>query len=189
MKVGTKMETNKVVSTPLFPRMDNPKLRRKRTPRPAVDHRSGTRVLAKGVNQPQKARRTHIHGARKKHEKCDVHFVLLLSHATSHWYLLDDGCVDHEYHCEEHEEHKFLKKRDHDEHEVDLMEVMYDADVNPKTIGIVMEAVRKKKGKTGQYLSKSIQNASAKYREEMQILQGMSKDWSVARKCIWELAR
>lgn len=170
MKVGTEMETNKVVSTLPFPYMDNPKLRRKKTPKPTVNHQSGKHVLAPGAPNPHKVRRTHIYWAKKKEEICDVHFVLLLSHATRHWYLLDDGCVQHEYRCKEHEEHKFLKKRDHDEDKIDLMEVMYDAEVNPKAIGTIMEAVWKEKGKTGQYLSKSIRYASGKYHREMQIL-------------------
>ena len=115
---------------------------------------------------------------------CDVHVILLLSHNTGHWYLLDDGSVEHEHQCEQQNEHKFVKQKDCSPDKVDFMQLMYDAKISTKTIGTIMEAARKKKGKPGQFLSQSIASASNKYREEMEVLKGMSKDWSVAQKSI-----
>ena len=189
MKVGTKMETNKVVRSSPFTRMPNPKLKNKRPPKPAVDHRSGKRVIAPGAIKPPHKRRTHRHGGRVKEQLCDVHVILLVSHLTGYWFLLDDGDLEHQYHCKEHTEHKFVKNKDCSPDEVDLMQVMYSADISPKTIGTIMNAVRNKKGKPGTFLSRSIANASQKYREDMEVLKGMSKDWSVAKKSIWELAK
>ena len=189
MKVGTKMETNKVVRSSAFKRMGNPKLKNKKPPKPAVDHQSGTRVVAPGAIKTPHKPRTHRHGGKVKEQLCDVHVILLFSHLTGHWFLLDNGMLDHEYHCEEHHKHKFVKQKDCSPDEVDLMQVMYSAEISPKTIGTIMDAVRNKKGKPGTFLSRSIANASQKYREDMEVLKGMSKDWSVAKKSIWELAK
>ena len=66
----------------------------------------------------------------------------------------------------------------------DLMQVMYEIKVQPAIISCVMKKVRTKKGRRGRLLTKTIANAKRKHRTEMNLLLGISPDWSVAQKTI-----
>ena len=59
MKAGTKYETNKRKGNNIFPRTDNPKLKNKQR-KPAVDCRSGKRVLVSGTKNQSDERKVKV---------------------------------------------------------------------------------------------------------------------------------
>ena len=184
MKAGTKYETNKVTGTDIFPRMDNRKLKNK----PAVDCRSAKRVLVSGAKKPPPKRRTHTISCHSNHTQCQVGINLLMSHITNHWYLSAVGILGHEFHTSLDAEHQHLSERDCDKEDVDLMQVMYSVDIPPATIAKIMSEVRRKKGQSGYFISKTLRNASIKHENTMAHLDGFDKDWKTAEKLIADLA-
>ena len=81
-----------------------------------------------------------------------------------------------------------MRERDCDPEDVDLMHVMYSVDTPPATIAKIMAEVRRKKGQTGQFLTKNIQNASSKHKSTMDHLKGIDKHWTTAKNVITNLA-
>ena len=120
--------------------------------------------------------------------QCKVFVNLLLSHKTGYWYLSTLGHLRHEYHTCLADECKSVRERDCDPEDVDLMHVMYSVDTPPATIAKIMEEVRRKKGQTGQFLTKNIRNASSKHKSTMDHLKGIDKHWTTAKKVITNLA-
>ena len=182
MKAGTKYKLNKKGGKAVFPRMDNAKLKDKKR-KLAVDHRSGTRVTLPSAKSPFLPR-TNTHHCYSHSTQCNVVVNLIVCHVTQFWYLSTVGHLHHEYHAALDDEHKIVRERDCDEDNVDLMHVMYSVGTSPANIGKFMEEVRKKKGQSGRFLTKSLRNASDKHNDTLTFLKGIDKHWSAAKKSV-----
>ena len=67
------------------------------------------------------------------------------------------------------------------------MNILFKEDMKPSVIGRVMECLRAQKGKCGRFRSMNVYNAAQRYRDALDLAQGISKDWSVAQKTIAQL--
>ena len=181
MKLGTKYETNKVQGKDIFRRIDNPKLKDKNR-KVAVDNCSGKCAVSSGAAQPPPKPRTHTHKCCSKNTQCEVVINLILSHVTNHWYLATVGDLHHKFHTALNEEHQIITENNCDKEDIDLMHVMYSVDTPPATIAKIMSKVRRKKGQSGQFLTKTLKNASVKHDTTIAHLKGINKNWTTAKK-------
>ena len=113
---------------------------------------------------------------------------LILSHVTQFWYLSTVGHLHHEYHAALDDEHKTVSERDCDADDVDLMHVMYSVGTSPAAIGKIMEEVRKRKGQSSSFLTKTLQHAADKHNNTLDFLKGIDKHWSTAKKIIADMS-
>ena len=121
--------------------------------------------------------------------KCNAVVAVRRYHQCGEWYLSTSSHLVHANHQRIDPRHKRIRENDLSELDTDLAQLMHEEGASLDCLTRVMNKLRTRKGLVGELRKKTLRNLIAKNKLNIEFIENVDRNWSVAQKTIETLKR